>query len=428
MASRLLDRLKRSLFKGDQGAGPEQEAAGGAAERGWSEDRWEAELEEEDECVTERLGGTLSFDGRGEAEDEAEGEGSGLESDSDFLGESIEEGPSSTDASPLGPSPSGLLTRQLQESWRSLRGPGGGSPAHKVQRQADSLSFEVTDASVVQDGSSNSTPSTSSSPAPATGPRPSSPAAIPTSAGCTPPCAAATGTRWSAWSFRVRRCARTSRPRPSPSAAAPSSSTCLTCAPSLASGGRRACGSSSTWPTCRLDSCSSGWGATRTPWVRCSTPRGFRTNWAGSCPAILPRAPPTGCSRWWDWPVASRKWTSRRRPGTTWTAPSGSWPPPARSQVRTGHTHSCCRSCGPPCACPGRRGGTNGGGRSFCRRWRSSGRGLAISQASRSFWSIVACRRTRRRSSRTCTPLTHVHAPKQQTVGPSFYYTFYYDC
>ncbi|XP_061758577.1 sorting nexin-21 isoform X2 [Nerophis ophidion] len=154
MASRLLDRLKRSLFKGDQGAGPEQEAAGGAAERGWSEDRWEAELEEEDECVTERLGGTLSFDGRGEAEDEAEGEGSGLESDSDFLGESIEEGPSSTDASPLGPSPSGLLTRQLQESWRSLRGPGGGSPAHKVQRQADSLSFEVTDASVVQDGSS----------------------------------------------------------------------------------------------------------------------------------------------------------------------------------------------------------------------------------------------------------------------------------
>ncbi|XP_061907863.1 sorting nexin-21-like isoform X4 [Entelurus aequoreus] len=156
MASRLLDRLKRSLFKGDQGAGPEQEAAGGAAERGWSEDRWEAELEEEDECVTERLGGTLSFDSRGEAEDEAEGEGegSGLDSDSDFLGESIEEGLSSTDASPVGPSPSGPLTRQLQDGWRSLRGLGGGSPAHKMHRQADSLSFEVTDASVVQDGAS----------------------------------------------------------------------------------------------------------------------------------------------------------------------------------------------------------------------------------------------------------------------------------
>ncbi|XP_061781775.1 sorting nexin-21 [Nerophis lumbriciformis] len=163
MASRLLDRLKRSLFKGDQGAGPEQEAGAGpeqeaaggaAAERGRSEDRWEAELEEEDECVTERLGGTLSFDSRGEAEDEAEGEGSGLDSDSDFLGESIEEGLSSTDASPVGPSPSGPLTRQLQDSWRSLRGLGGGSPAHKMHRQADGLSFEVTDASVVQDGSS----------------------------------------------------------------------------------------------------------------------------------------------------------------------------------------------------------------------------------------------------------------------------------
>ncbi|XP_061907861.1 sorting nexin-21-like isoform X2 [Entelurus aequoreus] len=203
MASRLLDRLKRSLFKGDQGAGPEQEAAGGAAERGWSEDRWEAELEEEDECVTERLGGTLSFDSRGEAEDEAEGEGegSGLDSDSDFLGESIEEGLSN--ASPVGPSPSGPLTRQLQDGWRSLRGLGGGSPAHKMHRQADSLSFEVTDASVVQDGASNSTPSTWSSRAAATRPRPSSLAAIPTSAGCTPPCAVATGTRWSAWSSRV---------------------------------------------------------------------------------------------------------------------------------------------------------------------------------------------------------------------------------
>lgn len=47
-----------------------------------------------------------------------------------------------------------MLTRQLQEGWRNLRGLGGGSPAPSVRRQTDSLLFEVTDASVVQDGSS----------------------------------------------------------------------------------------------------------------------------------------------------------------------------------------------------------------------------------------------------------------------------------
>ncbi|XP_061591627.1 sorting nexin-21 [Cololabis saira] len=157
MASRLLDRLKRSLFKDGQGVESEQEAGGGTEEE---EDRWEAELEEEEECVTDRLGGTLCFDsGEGGLEDGAEGEGSGLDSDSDFLGESMEEGASSTDASPVGvspagPSPSSALTRQLQESWRSLRGLGGGSTAPSARRQADGLLFEVTDASVVQDGSS----------------------------------------------------------------------------------------------------------------------------------------------------------------------------------------------------------------------------------------------------------------------------------
>lgn len=161
MASRLLDRLKRSLFKDGQGAGPEQEEGGGQEEEGLNEDRWEAELEEEEECVTDRLGGTLCFDsGGGGLEDGAEGEGSGLDSDSDFLGESMEEGISSTDTSPvgvspLGPSPSALLTRQLQESWRTLRGlGGGGSPVPSVGRQTDNLLFEVTDASVVQDSSS----------------------------------------------------------------------------------------------------------------------------------------------------------------------------------------------------------------------------------------------------------------------------------
>ncbi|XP_040008440.1 sorting nexin-21 isoform X2 [Xiphias gladius] len=160
MASRLLDRLKRSLFKDGQGAGTEQEAGGGQEEEEFNEDRWEAELAEEEECVTDRLGGTLCFDGGGGGmEDGAEGEGSGLDSDSDFLGESMEEGLSSTDTSPVGvspvgPSPSSPLTRQLQESWRNLRGLGGGSPAPSRRRLTDNLLFEVTDASVVQDGSS----------------------------------------------------------------------------------------------------------------------------------------------------------------------------------------------------------------------------------------------------------------------------------
>ncbi|KAM3617328.1 uncharacterized protein V6R79_004920 [Siganus canaliculatus] len=162
MASRLLDRLKRSLFKDGEGAGPEQEA-GGVQE----EENWEAELEEEEECVSDRLGGTLCFDGGegggGAAEEAAEGEGSGLDSDSDFLGESMEEGLSSTDISPVGVSPvappsssssssSSLLSRQLQESWRSLRGLSVGSSAPSGRRLTDSLMFEVTDASVVQDG------------------------------------------------------------------------------------------------------------------------------------------------------------------------------------------------------------------------------------------------------------------------------------
>lgn len=95
MATRLLDRLKRSLFKDGQGAGPEHEAGGGQEEEEFKEESWEAELEEEEECVTDRLGGTLCFDSAGGgAEDGAEG--SGPDSDSDFLGESMEEGLSST--------------------------------------------------------------------------------------------------------------------------------------------------------------------------------------------------------------------------------------------------------------------------------------------------------------------------------------------
>lgn len=91
MASRLLHRLKRSFFKEGQEAALEQE------EVETREEDCEAELEEEEECVTDRLGGTLCFDSReGGVEDGGEGDRSGLDSDSDFLGESMEEGLSST--------------------------------------------------------------------------------------------------------------------------------------------------------------------------------------------------------------------------------------------------------------------------------------------------------------------------------------------
>lgn len=124
--------------------------------------------------------------------------------------------------SPVGPAPSGLLTRQLQDGWRTLRGLGGSSPGLGVRRPADGLLFEVTDASVVQDGaakyvvsssserrpdpmtrpdashdvsptdptepvlSRSSTPSMSSSLEAATRCPLSSPAATPTSSGSTP--------------------------------------------------------------------------------------------------------------------------------------------------------------------------------------------------------------------------------------------------
>lgn len=90
MASRLLHRLKRSLFKDDEGIGPEPEAAE------FTGDSWEAELEEEEECVGDRLGGKLCFNSGQEEGAEDEGEGSGQDSDSDILGESMEEGLNST--------------------------------------------------------------------------------------------------------------------------------------------------------------------------------------------------------------------------------------------------------------------------------------------------------------------------------------------
>lgn len=60
------------------------------------------------------------------------------------------------------------------------------------------------------------------------------------------------------WSRQVRSCAGTSQRRQSPSGAGPLSNTCLTCVRCPPCGGRCVSDSSSTWLTCRLDSCSSG--------------------------------------------------------------------------------------------------------------------------------------------------------------------------
>ncbi|XP_029575387.1 sorting nexin-21 [Salmo trutta] len=140
MASKLMDRLRRTLFKEGEVVSKEPIDV---TEESFPES---SELEDDTECVSERLGGTLCFDGESALESEDPGEASGPDSDSDYLGESIEDGFSSTDTSPVGPSPGGssLLTRQLQDSWRSLR----------FRSVPQKLVFEVTDASVVQESSS----------------------------------------------------------------------------------------------------------------------------------------------------------------------------------------------------------------------------------------------------------------------------------
>ncbi|XP_029579913.1 sorting nexin-21 isoform X1 [Salmo trutta] len=136
MASKLLDRLRRTLFKGEVVSREPIDVP----EDSFPES---SELEDDTECLSERLGGTLCFDGESAMESEDPGEASGPDSDSDFLGESVEDGFSSTDTSPVGLSPGGssLLTCQLQRSLRSRTVP-------------EKLVFEVTDASVVPESSS----------------------------------------------------------------------------------------------------------------------------------------------------------------------------------------------------------------------------------------------------------------------------------
>ncbi|XP_069035432.1 sorting nexin-21 [Lepisosteus oculatus] len=130
MATKFLDRLRRTLFK--EGVAP--------AELGPPEECPESsELDDDTDCVSSRLSGTLSFEGERGLESEDPGENSEPDSDSDFLGECTENG---SDSSPVGPQ--SLLTQQLQESWRR-------SQSRYIPEK---LVFEVTDASVVQEGTS----------------------------------------------------------------------------------------------------------------------------------------------------------------------------------------------------------------------------------------------------------------------------------
>ncbi|XP_051516807.1 sorting nexin-21-like [Myxocyprinus asiaticus] len=137
MASKLFDRLRRTIFKeGDQ-----------SSETNGTDDFPESsELEDDTDCISARLSGTLCFEGDGVLESEDTGDASGPDSDSDFFGESLDNACSSTDTSPMGPSPksSNMITRQLQENWRSSR----------TRSIPEKLIFEVTDASVVHETNS----------------------------------------------------------------------------------------------------------------------------------------------------------------------------------------------------------------------------------------------------------------------------------
>ncbi|XP_028321593.1 sorting nexin-21 [Gouania willdenowi] len=129
MTTRMFDRLKRSLFR-EKEVMPELERVA------QGEVSLEAELEEEEEPISERLSGTLRLQ---HAEGGASGESPESDPDSDYT---ESEWTDSTDLSPVGTSPSGSASSLLNDSWRS--------PAPSSANQT----FEVTDASIVHDGSS----------------------------------------------------------------------------------------------------------------------------------------------------------------------------------------------------------------------------------------------------------------------------------
>ena len=96
MASKLLDRLRRTLFKeGELPADADADADTATAD----EFPESSELEDDTDYVSAKLGGTLCFDGDAVLDSEEAGEASGQDSDSDFFGESLDNPCSSTGSS-----------------------------------------------------------------------------------------------------------------------------------------------------------------------------------------------------------------------------------------------------------------------------------------------------------------------------------------
>lgn len=87
MASKLLGRLRRSFFK-------EEEVP--TDSNGPDDFPESSELEDDTDCVSARLSGTLCFEGDGVLESEDAGETSGPDSDSDCFVESFDNACSST--------------------------------------------------------------------------------------------------------------------------------------------------------------------------------------------------------------------------------------------------------------------------------------------------------------------------------------------
>lgn len=136
MASKLLHRLRRTLLR-EVTLQPQLGSAEDFPES--------SELDDDTEGLSSRFSGTLSFEGEQEPESEDPGENSELDSDSDVLEDSGENGTESAESSPACQPPAhNMLTKQLQDSWKQSR----------TRSIPERLLFEVTDASVVQEGTS----------------------------------------------------------------------------------------------------------------------------------------------------------------------------------------------------------------------------------------------------------------------------------
>ncbi|XP_005986763.1 sorting nexin-21 [Latimeria chalumnae] len=139
MASKILHRIRRSIGKDDEVG---REGAGSGLEE-VEEFPESSELDDDTEGLSTRLSGTLSFNSS-DLTCETE-EVSVTDSDAEHQWESSDSESESQESSVQEELPHcQQLTRQLQESWKKSR----------VKIIPDKLVFEVTNASVVQDGSS----------------------------------------------------------------------------------------------------------------------------------------------------------------------------------------------------------------------------------------------------------------------------------